>query len=30
MPVPLSSNKGFGMNVAVLPCLAAVFLRQYL
>ena len=30
MPLPLSSNSGLGMNVAVLPCRRATFLTMYL
>ena len=30
MPEPLSPKSGFGMNVAVLPCLRATFLTMYL
>jgi len=30
MPDPLSPNRGFGMNVAVLPWLRAVFFTTYL
>ncbi len=30
MPDPLSWNRGFGMNVTVLPCFRAVFLVTYL
>ena len=30
MPEPLSPKSGFGMNVAVMPCLRATFFTTYL
>ena len=30
IPLPLSSNTGFGMNVTVFPCRLATFLMMYL